>query len=133
VFGLVPAVQLPWRSLYVLNQSDSRSVKGTRGRFRQGLIVAQVALTRCVVTGSGLLIRSFTRVQSVEKGFEPHSTVTMNLSLDANIPPPNGRLPFTTSLSTLSVLFRVCRRPGSDELTSRARRNPQLANGKAIR
>ncbi len=106
LFGLVPAVSASrGHPSMVLNQSGSRSVKGTRGRFRQGLIVLEVALTVVLLTGSGLLIRSLMRVQSVEKGFEPHSTVTMNLSLDARYTAPERQTAFYRKLvDTLGAL-----------------------------
>ena len=99
LFGLFPA----WSASRcdpseVLNHSGSRTVKGTQSRFRQGLIVAQVALTVVLLTGSGLLIRSLMRVQSVDKGFEPHSAVTMNLSLDARYTQPERQTAFYRDL-----------------------------------
>src|SRR2546429_5005606 len=55
--------------IYTLSLHDALPIfKGTRSRFRQGLIVAQVALTVVLLTGSGLLIRSLVKVLSVEKG-----------------------------------------------------------------
>jgi hypothetical protein len=40
-----------------------------------------VALAVVLLTGSGLLIRSFMKLQGVDKGFAPQSTVTMNIQL----------------------------------------------------
>src|SRR6266853_3063977 len=83
LFGLFPALTASrCDPSLVLAHAGTRSVKGTRSRFRQGLIIGQIALTIALLTGSGLLIRSLMRVDAVEKGFEPHSTLTMNLSLD---------------------------------------------------
>jgi len=106
LFGLFPALTASRCDLSdVLTHSGTRSVKGTRSHFRQGLVVVQVALTFVLLTGSGLLIRSLLRVQSVEKGFEPHSTVTMNLSLDQRYSQPDRQIPFYRELiDCLSVL-----------------------------
>lgn len=94
-FGLFPAlVASRCDPAQVLTQAGTRSVKGTRNRFRQGLIIAQVALTVVLLTGSGLLIRSLSKVLSVKKGFDPHSTVTMNLSLDARYGQPERQIAF---------------------------------------
>src|SRR5215472_8140753 len=88
LFGLFPALSASrCDPAQVLSETGSRSVKGMRYRFRQGLIVGQVALTVVLLTGSGLLIQSLARVLSVEKGFDPHSTLTMGLSLDARYEP----------------------------------------------
>ena len=99
VFGLFPAFSASrFDPCEVLAQSGSRSVKGTRNRFRQGLIVGQVALTVVLLTGSGLLIRSLIKVLSVEKGFDPHSTVTMSLSLDERYAKPEHQVAFYRNL-----------------------------------
>ena len=99
LFGLFPALTASrCDPSEVLAHSGSRSVKGTRSRFRQGLIVLQVALTIVLLTGSGLLIRSLKRVHAVEKGFEPHSTVTMSLSLDQRYTQPDRQVPFYREL-----------------------------------
>jgi len=108
-FGLFPAFVVsrcdPAR---VLTQAGSRSVKGTPSRFRQGLIIAQVALTVVLLTGSGLLIRSLSKVLSVNKGFDPHSTVTLNLSLDARYGQPERQIAFYRNLiDRLSALPNV--------------------------
>jgi putative ABC transport system permease protein len=109
LFGLFPALSASrCDPSEILAHSGTRSVKGTRSRFRQGLIVAQVALTVVLLTGSGLLIRSLMRVQSVEKGFEPNSTVTMNLSLDQRYTQPDRQIPFYHNLiDRLSALPAV--------------------------
>ena len=99
LFGLFPACSASrCDPCEVLAQSGSRSVKGTRNRFRQGLIVGQVALTVVLLTGSGLLIRSLIKVLSVEKGFDPHSTVTMSLSLDERYGKPEQQVAFYQKL-----------------------------------
>jgi putative ABC transport system permease protein len=58
-------------------------VKGGAGRLHRGLTIAVVALTFVLLAGSGLLIRSFLKLQSVDKGFAERSTVTMSIQLDA--------------------------------------------------
>jgi predicted permease len=105
-FGSFPALAVSrCDPAQVLSQSGSRSVKGTRSRFRQGLIIGQVALTVVLLTGSGLLIRSLIKVLSVEKGFDPRSTVTMNLSLDARYTQPERQITFYRNLiDKLAVL-----------------------------
>src|SRR5207249_10006061 len=81
LFGLFPALTASRCDLSdVLTHSGTRSVKGTRSHFRQGLVVVQVALTFVLLTGSGLLIRSLLRVQSVEKGFEPQDRKSTRLN-----------------------------------------------------
>jgi len=84
LFGLFPALSASRCDLNeVLKGSGNRTVKGSAGRLHRGLTVAEVALTFVLLAGSGLLIRSFLKVQSVDKGFVPSSAVTMSIQLDA--------------------------------------------------
>ena len=108
-FGLFPALAVSrCDPAQVLTQAGTRSVKGTRSRVRHGLIIAQVALTVVLLTGSGLLIRSLSNVLAVKKGFDPHSTVTMNLSLDARYAQPDRQIAFYRNLiDVLSALPHV--------------------------
>jgi putative ABC transport system permease protein len=54
---------------------------GRRQRARSALVTAQMALALVVLVASGLLLRSFERLQSVRPGFNPDSVATLWLSL----------------------------------------------------
>ena len=83
LFGLFPALATSRCNLHeVLKNAANRSVRKGTGRLQRGLTIAQVALTFVLLTGSGLLIRSFLNLQSVDKGFVTGSTVAMNIHLD---------------------------------------------------
>lgn len=89
LFGLFPALSASRCDLNdALKRSGSRSIKGNTTRLRRLLTVGQLAITLVLLAGSGLLIRSFLRLQSVDKGFAPSSTVTMNIHLDDRYAPP---------------------------------------------
>src|ERR1700691_1126132 len=97
--GLFPALSASRSNLNeVLKNSGSRTVKGGAGRLQHGLTVAQGALTFVLLAGSGLLIRSLLKLQSVDKGFIPSSTVTMNIRLDARYNGPQRQNEFFRSL-----------------------------------
>jgi putative ABC transport system permease protein len=82
-FGLFPALSASGCNLNEgLKSSGKRIPKGSSGLLHRGLMVSEVALTVVLLAGSGLLIHSFVRLQSVDKGFSPESTVTMNVQLD---------------------------------------------------
>jgi putative ABC transport system permease protein len=99
LFGLFPALSASRCDLnQVLKSSGSRTVKGGAGRLQRGLTIAEVALTFVLLAGSGLLIRSFLRLQSIDKGFVPSSTVAMHIQLDARYNQPERQNAFFRSL-----------------------------------
>jgi putative ABC transport system permease protein len=81
VFGLVPAL------LASSTASDSLREGGRHGsspRARRALgtlVVAEVALSLVLLTGAGLLVRSFARLQNVDPGFRAEGVFTARLSL----------------------------------------------------
>ncbi len=80
--------------------SATRAVKSSASRLHRGLIIAEMALTIVLLTGSGLLIHSIFRLQSVDKGFASFSTVTMGVQLDARYNQPPRQLEFFRTLLT---------------------------------
>lgn len=81
--GLVPAVQLAQPAL----ASDVRALgRGTVGlgrhaRMRHTLVVLEVALAMVLLTGAGLLLRSFHRAATRDPGFEPRRLLTFRVGL----------------------------------------------------
>ncbi len=83
VFGLAPALEA---SRFNLNDSLKESGKSNSGssrgrRVRNVFVVAQVALALVLLVGAGLMIRSFSRLQSVDPGFDPQGLLTMRVQL----------------------------------------------------
>jgi putative ABC transport system permease protein len=86
ICGLGPA----WK----ISQSDpSKSLKsGSRGssgtiafcHARGLLVITEFALSVILLTGAGLLIRSFLAIQAVGPGFEPEHALTMRVALPAD-------------------------------------------------
>ena len=81
VFGLVPALTSSRVDLSENLKSVTRAVAGGRGRFRNGLVVAQVALTVVLLVGAGLLMRSFVRLRGVDPGFDSRGLLVAEVSL----------------------------------------------------
>ena len=84
-FGLVPALQISGRDLHdTLKEGGRGSSDGSlRNRFRSVLVVAEVAVALVLMTGAGLLIKSFARLMEVNPGFESHRVMTFPVSLPA--------------------------------------------------
>ncbi|MGA8104775.1 MAG: ABC transporter permease [Candidatus Acidiferrales bacterium] len=95
LFGLFPALTVSRGQLNdVLKAAGNRSVKGRASALHGGLMVTEVALAVVLLAGSGLLIRSFMKLQGVDKGFAAQSTVTMNIQLDPRYSQPERQTAF---------------------------------------
>ncbi|HEY2801775.1 MAG TPA: ABC transporter permease [Chthoniobacterales bacterium] len=95
LLGLVPSLHISNRHLQTDLQESGRGSAGgaSSSRIRNGLIVAQVALTLMLLVGAGLLGRSFQRLLEVSPGFQPESTVAMTISqADPHTPAEQRRL-----------------------------------------
>jgi putative ABC transport system permease protein len=83
LFGLMPSLQLSNTDLNTVLRDEGRSTTGGRRRSnaRNLLAIAQVALSMVLLVGSGLLVRSFIRLQTSSPGFDPKNVLTMGISL----------------------------------------------------
>ena len=88
IFGVAPALQLSRPDHAEALNEAGRGSSGTRAaRTGRALVVAEIALSLVLLTGAGLLVRSFLQLQRVEPGFVPQRAVTMQLLL------PGSRYP----------------------------------------
>ncbi|MCZ6916716.1 MAG: ABC transporter permease, partial [Gemmatimonadetes bacterium] len=81
LFGLIPAYRASQPDLNVQLNNGSRGIKGSGHRLRSGIAVAEVAISLVLLTGSGLMIRSFMQLQGARLGFEPASVLTVKVAL----------------------------------------------------
>ena len=86
-FGLVPSLQASRFDLHDTLKEGGRGStdSGRGGRARRVMVVAEVAIALVLVTGAGLLIKSFTHLMHVNPGFDSHNVLTVPLTL------PTGR------------------------------------------
>src|SRR4029077_20683951 len=82
LFGLVPAFTAT-RALSASLKESGRGAVSVRGssRVRGVLVVAELALAVVVLAGAGLLMRSFMKLQAVDRGFRPEQALTFELTL----------------------------------------------------
>jgi len=82
-FGLVPAWQVTRRDLHDTLKEGGRGTSegGRGGRARRLMVIAEVAVALMLVTGSGLLIRSFVQLLRVNPGFDASNVMTFPISL----------------------------------------------------
>ncbi len=92
VFGLAPAFQAVKFDLHTALKEGGRTPPKGRSRLRNALVVAEVALALVLLTGAGLLIRSFWLLQQVDTGFSAEGLLTMRLFPPASTYPDNRRV-----------------------------------------
>jgi putative ABC transport system permease protein len=83
LFGLAPAIHTATPDLQGALKEGGRGSTADRGShaLRRSLVVTEVALALTLLTGAGLLLKSFARLQGVDPGFDPSNLLTFNLSL----------------------------------------------------
>jgi predicted permease len=78
VFGLIPALHVSQVHPHeALRQGALRAT--SKSSLRQGLVVAEIALSLILLTGAGLMLRSFHRLISVDPGFETQRILTLKM------------------------------------------------------
>jgi putative ABC transport system permease protein len=82
VFGLTPLMTLRFSRLSEALRETFRATASRRRHRVQGtLVVVTVSLAVVLLTGAGLLIRSFARLMTVDTGFRAANVLTMTLAL----------------------------------------------------
>jgi putative ABC transport system permease protein len=83
VFGLAPALHQSRLDLRAALQNGGRENTAGRGhrRFRNALVIAEVAMAFIVLVHAGLLARSFAALQRVETGLDADGVLSLGLSL----------------------------------------------------
>ena len=111
LFGTLPALRASQMALTEALKAGSQTLGGGFGasRLRASLVVSQVALTVVLLTGAGLMIRSFVRLQQTPLGFRPERLLTARIELP--------RSAYTTPQQRLNF---------ADRLLEEVRRQPEM-------
>ncbi len=110
ICGLIPALQTRRSAPYDILKSEGRGSAGSRGRIRaqQSLVVAEIAMSMLLLTGAGLLLRSYLRLQQVNPGFRTERVLTLQLTA------PASKYPKAEQISAFfdRVSLRIAALPG---------------------
>ena len=83
LFGLAPAWKISRSDPNDFLKEGGRSATSGQGSGRSGqlLVVLEFALAVVLLTGAGLFVRSFLRIQEVDLGFKPERVLMMQMTL----------------------------------------------------
>ena len=101
VCGLAPALQMTPRDLANPLREGGRGVAGSvrQAVLRNGLVIAEVALSLMLLIGAGLMLRTFVAVQRVDPGVQTDRVLTLRVPLpDTRYPTPARRVAFFQEL-----------------------------------
>ncbi|HEX8763610.1 MAG TPA: ABC transporter permease, partial [Candidatus Acidoferrum sp.] len=107
VFGLSTALHLRHINLNTVLKETGRSSPGpARGRLRNGLVSAQVALALILLVCAGLTMQGFNRLAQAYQGFQPEQVLKFEVGLPENAYPDSAKRNgfFQTALRGVSSL-----------------------------
>ena len=94
-FGILPALTASRTDPQMaLKQTGGNRSTGSRGRLRDALVVAEIALSFMLLASAGLLMRGFLRLQETPTGFVADNVLTLRLTAalqDYRVPGSYGR------------------------------------------
>jgi putative ABC transport system permease protein len=112
-FGVLPAWQAGRARPVDALRSSERVVAGTWVmKWRNALMVVEIALSTILLTGAGLMLKSLVMLNGVPLGFEPDRVLTANVNLpETRYPSADDRLRFFDALAA-----RLATQPGVDSV-----------------
>jgi len=101
LFGLAPAMRIS-------QISTQRNTSATHSQgMRRAFLVAQVVFAVVLLTGAGLLIRSFFAIQSVDPGFRTSRVLAGTLRFSSALPPDRRAARFRDTITRIGDLQEV--------------------------
>lgn len=109
--GLISALHVSWSDVYrALKESVRATGAPAAQRIRHMLVVAEIALAIILLTGAGLLIRSFQRLLDVNPGFRLDHVLALEVDRPQLSPAEQGKLTNEQRIANLrqeSVKYEV--------------------------
>ena len=81
---MIPLYQMKRSDLVATLGQVSRTSTNSKTTIRNLLVVSQVALTVMLLTGAGLLVRTFAALKEVDPGFRPSGVLSLRLAIPRN-------------------------------------------------
>ncbi len=124
VFGLAPAWQASRPGIGEVLKEGGRSSVTSSGRLlRNGLMIAEVALSIVLLVGAVLLLRSFGRITGVDPGFRAENVLAFRVTLpNRSYPEEHNRVAFFDALLARLATLPQVRAAGMVQTTPDARR-----------
>jgi putative ABC transport system permease protein len=108
LFGLAPALQATGSRVRTFLALSGPTLTARRARLRSTLVVSEIALALVLLTGAGLMLKSFMRMRAVDPGFRTEKILTMTVDL------PDASYPTVTAIQAFdsSILTKLSNLPG---------------------
>ena len=84
LFGVLPALHMSRTSSLWAMGSRGAAAGRPESRIRAALVVGQLAMATVLLVGAGLLLHSFVRLSTVERGYDPSNVLAFQLVLPPN-------------------------------------------------
>jgi putative ABC transport system permease protein len=82
--GAIPAIQSSRSDINEVLKDETRGSSSLKiGKMSRGLVVFEIALSCGLLVASGLMIKSVTRLRTMDPGFNPHNIFTARLGFPA--------------------------------------------------
>jgi putative ABC transport system permease protein len=99
IFGMLPALRASTPNLAQTLRASGRTPGLGSGKYlRQGVVIAEVALSFVLLIGSGLMLRSFRALERVDPGFDPNNMLTFT-AFNARLRTPAERQGYSATLA----------------------------------
>ena len=108
LFGLAPALRATGLRVRDSLSLGGRASTGGRQRLRSFLVISEIAMALVLLTGAGLMIRTFILIRAVDPGYRTENILTMTVDL------PDASYPTATAIQSFSanVLAKISSKHG---------------------
>jgi len=108
LFGLVPALQATGNRIRDFLNLSGPTATARRQRLRSALVISEIALALILLSGAGLMLKSFMHMRTVDPGFRTENILTMTVDL------PDSTYPTTPAIQAFHsrILEKLSSVPG---------------------